>query len=934
MQEDENFNSQEISETPKKRGRKPKVETSAEGVVAKKRGRPRKNAESESAEQNDSSQQTSTPLTGTQELEVRQTSSLDEVLDTAVKQRRARGRKPSKTNREDGPVWRDTPTVTQEESQTEERENGEESESEIFVYKQKSDDFEFSDSNSQDDNENLRANSGDDDDDEIPTSFSTTDEDLNPDAYRDQRDDDDDNDYERRIAEAREYEKAIDDDEQLDVRQERNNRWQNRDRNDKNNKFRDKQNGRQNNNNRNQNQQQRQNNRQQDFRNNKNRQQQNNNNRNQNQQQRQNNNVRQNQQQARQQQQQQKKSRWNQNQSADSEYINPADLPEWNILKSEKLINEKLAQIFFDKTPSWEMESFENATPISIEEISTERPETTAQTSEITKQSVEKENSEVGDAKESPIQPDSYTENLDESTPLVEAPKTEEETPQIPQKNVSDMNYWELMANANDSAVKKFGLEKGEPTKDETAEGLKEVESSQNAQEEVQSVKKEIKIFDEPNSLILEDCGTIESIDDFDELNKLGIREIQAKFDELSVEYTRGTGKSDLIAAYFKHALKNKKLVKVSGTLDVFQDGLGGAITFEADNYKLKRNSVYVPQIFIDKYGLKRGHTVSAFALPPREFGRENCPFAVAIVSAMGSDPIEIKNTVPFTDLVPYYPTRRIIMESAAATKNDAIPMRAVDLLTPIGFGQRALIVAPPRTGKTVLMQAMAKSIRMNAPDAHLMILLVDERPEEVTDFKRSVDAEVIASTFDEEATSHVHAAEMVISKARRMVEEGRDVIILLDSITRLARAYNALMPNGGRTMSGGVEANALQKPKKFFGSARNIENGGSLTIIGTALVETGSKMDEVIFEEFKGTGNLELHLDRALSDKRIFPAISIEKSGTRKEELLYHPDELSKIYALRRAMKDVPSTDAMEMLVQRLRKVKTNVEFLLGLNR
>ena len=260
--------------------------------------------------------------------------------------------------------------------------------------------------------------------------------------------------------------------------------------------------------------------------------------------------------------------------------------------------------------------------------------------------------------------------------------------------------------------------------------------------------------------------------------------------------------------------------------------------------------------------------------------------------------------------------------------------MRAVDLLSPIGLGQRALIVAPPRTGKTVLMQTMAKSIRANKPNAHLMVLLVDERPEEVTDFKRSVDAEVIASTFDEEASNHVHAAEIVISKARRMVEDGKDVIILLDSITRLARAYNALMPNGGRTMSGGVEATALQKPKKFFGSARNIEGGGSLTIIGTALVETGSKMDEVIFEEFKGTGNLELHLDRSLSDKRIFPAINMEKTGTRKEELLYHPAELETVYTLRRAMNGVPITESMEMLVQRLKKTKTNVEFLLGLNR
>ena len=300
----------------------------------------------------------------------------------------------------------------------------------------------------------------------------------------------------------------------------------------------------------------------------------------------------------------------------------------------------------------------------------------------------------------------------------------------------------------------------------------------------------------------------------------------------------------------------------------------------------------------------------------------------------MGKDPNAIKNVVVFNDLVPYYPTERIIMESNVHNAWNNVSMRAVDLLSPIGLGQRALIVAPPRTGKTVLMQTMAKSIRANKPNAHLMVLLVDERPEEVTDFKRSVDAEVIASTFDEEASNHVHAAEIVISKARRMVEDGKDVIILLDSITRLARAYNALMPNGGRTMSGGVEATALQKPKKFFGSARNIEGGGSLTIIGTALVETGSKMDEVIFEEFKGTGNLELHLDRSLSDKRIFPAINMEKTGTRKEELLYHPAELEKVYTLRRAMNGVPITESMEMLVQRLKKTKTNVEFLLGLNR
>jgi transcription termination factor Rho len=300
----------------------------------------------------------------------------------------------------------------------------------------------------------------------------------------------------------------------------------------------------------------------------------------------------------------------------------------------------------------------------------------------------------------------------------------------------------------------------------------------------------------------------------------------------------------------------------------------------------------------------------------------------------MGQDPETLNEIVPFTERVPYYPTSRILLEANSEAKWDNLSMRVVDCLTPVGFGQRGLIVAPPRTGKTVLMQGMANSIQLNYPDAHLIVLLIDERPEEVTDFRRQVQGEVISSTFDETAESHVHAAEMVIEKARRMVEVGKDVVILLDSITRLARAYNTTMPSSGKILSGGVEANALQKPKRFFGSARNIEDGGSLTVIATALVETGSKMDEVIFEEFKGTGNMELHLDRGLSDKRIFPALSMDKSGTRKEELLYHPDEMLKIYSLRRAMKGLPSTDAMEMLIQRIKKTQTNAEFLMSVAR
>ena len=258
--------------------------------------------------------------------------------------------------------------------------------------------------------------------------------------------------------------------------------------------------------------------------------------------------------------------------------------------------------------------------------------------------------------------------------------------------------------------------------------------------------------------------------------------------------------------------------------------------------------------------------------------------------------------------------------------------MRAFDILTPIGLGQRGLIVAPPRTGKTILLQGLAHSVQENYPNVHLIVLLIDERPEEVTDFRRKVKGEVVSSTFDETASSHVHAAEMVVEKARRMVETGRDVVILLDSITRLARAYNALASNSGKIMSGGIEATALQKPKRFFGSARNIEDCGSLTIMGTALVDTGSKMDEVIFEEFKGTGNMEIHLDRDLINKRVFPAINFERSGTRKEELLYHPQELEKVYGLRRVMQGVPGVEAMEMLIKRLKATKSNAEFLMSL--
>lgn len=419
---------------------------------------------------------------------------------------------------------------------------------------------------------------------------------------------------------------------------------------------------------------------------------------------------------------------------------------------------------------------------------------------------------------------------------------------------------------------------------------------------------------------------------DFNRIYDMGLPELRDEVAAAAVETPYAPNRDQLLNALIAKAGEQKVCISSVGIFEPLEDNEGGLLVYERDSYRIKALCAYVPQLFVEHYGLQRGHIITAQLHPHRE--NESCPFVVCVNDVMGRDPKTLSEIVPFTEGVPYYPLERILMESDTESKSDNLSMRVVDCLTPVGFGQRGLIVAPPRTGKTVLMQGMANSIQKNYPDSHLIILLIDERPEEVTDFRRQVSGEVISSTFDETAESHVHCAEMVIEKARRMVEVGRDVVILLDSITRLARAYNTTMPSSGKILSGGVEANALQKPKRFFGSARNIEGGGSLTIIATALVETGSKMDEVIFEEFKGTGNMELHLDRGLSDKRIFPALSMDKSGTRKEELLYHPDEMLKIYSLRRAMKGLPSTDAMEMLIQRIKKTNTNAEFLMSVSR
>ena len=419
-----------------------------------------------------------------------------------------------------------------------------------------------------------------------------------------------------------------------------------------------------------------------------------------------------------------------------------------------------------------------------------------------------------------------------------------------------------------------------------------------------------------------------------DELLPLSLLELKEKVIALPLELSLPAAplREEVIDLLLDCCLVQKVPVQVSGIIQVMEDGHGFLLQ-EKENYRLKSQSPFVPAPLIKKYGIKTGQCVQGFVRSKMDGA--TCPLVLQVEKIMDGDPEEASRVTPFTELVPYYPLERIFLETDEKAEWDNVSMRVVDLVSPIGFGQRGLIVAPPRTGKTVLQQGIARALRVNNPKAHLIVLLVDERPEEVTDFRRQVpDAEVIASTFDESAESHVHAAEIVIEKARRMVEHEQDVVILLDSITRLARAYNATMPNSGKILSGGVEATALQRPKRFFGSARNIEGGGSLTILGTALVETGSKMDEVIFEEFKGTGNMELHLDRELSNKRIFPALDFEKSGTRKEELLYHAEELTKIYSLRRSLKGVPPAEAMEMFIQRVRKTKNNPEFLVGLGR
>lgn len=409
------------------------------------------------------------------------------------------------------------------------------------------------------------------------------------------------------------------------------------------------------------------------------------------------------------------------------------------------------------------------------------------------------------------------------------------------------------------------------------------------------------------------------------ELQKKTMHELYEMATELNLEGLGALEKSAIIYEIIKANAEKSGQMYGSGTLEVLPDGFG-FLRSENYNYLPGSEDIYVSPAQIRRFSLKTGDFVAGQIRPPRE--KERFCAITKVENINHDSPEKKRQIIPFNELTPYFPTERLVLETT--TQN--VSTRVIDLVAPVGKGQRGLIVAPPRTGKTVLMQQVANSIVANNPEVKLIILLIDERPEEVTDMQRSVNAEVIASTFDEPPERHVQVAEMVIEKAKRLVEYKKDVVILLDSITRLARAYNTLQPHSGKILSGGVDATALHKPKRFFGAARNIENHGSLTIIATALIETGSKMDEVIFEEFKSTGNMEIHLDRAISDKRIYPAINIEKSGTRKEDLLVHPDELQRMWVLRKAVNGVPPAEAMDLLINKLKKVNNNIEFLMTL--
>ena len=408
---------------------------------------------------------------------------------------------------------------------------------------------------------------------------------------------------------------------------------------------------------------------------------------------------------------------------------------------------------------------------------------------------------------------------------------------------------------------------------------------------------------------------------DITELKRKSVAQLQEIAEELNISSYSGLRKQDLIFRIEQNLLDSDIVLRGEGVLEILPEGYG-FLRSQDWNYLYGPDDIYVSPSQIKRFDLRTGDTVLGQVRPPKE--GERYLALLKVESINGSDPDTAKHRIAFDNLRPSYPDERLRLEML----NGDPSMRVMDIITPIGKGQRGLIVAPPRAGKTILMQKIANAILENHPEVTLIVLLIDERPEEVTDMQEHVKAEVISSTFDEPADRHVQVADMVIEKAKRIVEQGKDVVILLDSITRLARAHNVIVPHSGKILSGGVDAQALHKPKRFFGAARNIENGGSLTIVATALVETGSRMDEVIFEEFKGTGNMEVVLDRKIADRRVFPAIDIQRSGTRKEELLLGKEELNRVYLLRNFLGDMPSSEQIEFLLQRMGRTKNNKEF------
>jgi transcription termination factor Rho len=412
------------------------------------------------------------------------------------------------------------------------------------------------------------------------------------------------------------------------------------------------------------------------------------------------------------------------------------------------------------------------------------------------------------------------------------------------------------------------------------------------------------------------------------DLKKLKINELYKIAKELNVEGASGMRKQELIFAILQAQTEKNGLIFGEGVLEILPDGFG-FLRAPDYNYLPGPDDIYISPSQIRRFNLRTGDTVSGQIRPPKDTERYFAMLKVELVNY--EDPEVARDKILFDNLTPLYPQEKINLEATNDSKNYSA--RVMDLLTPIGKGQRGLIVAAPRTGKTMLLQTIAHSITSNHKEITLIVLLIDERPEEVTDMERSVDAEVISSTFDEPASRHVQVAEMVIEKAKRLVEHQKDVVILLDSITRLARAYNTVVPPSGKVLSGGIDANALQRPKRFFGAARNIEEGGSLTIIGTALVDTGSRMDEVIFEEFKGTGNMEINLDRRLVDRRVFPSIDIQRSGTRKEELLLERNDLNRIWLLRKVLQPMNTVESMEFLLEKMQATKNNRDFLDSMN-